>query len=62
MGAEAERARTLRAWGRFEWTHGDRAHGAAMREEARAIFRRLEMELEIERVNEEEAELSRVRT
>src|SRR2546427_715471 len=27
MGAEAERARTLRAWGRYEFTHGDQAHG-----------------------------------
>jgi len=56
MGAEAERARTLRAWGRYEFTHGDQAHGAAMREEARSIFRRLDMELEIERMNVEEAD------
>ena len=59
MGAEAERARTLRAWGRFELTYGDRVHGAAMREEARAIFRRLEMELESGRMNVEEADWAR---
>jgi predicted ATPase len=55
MGAEAERARTLRAWSRHELTRGDRAQGVAMREEARSIFRRLEMELEINRMTEEEA-------
>ena len=59
MGAEAERARTLRAWGKYELTRGDQARGAAMWREARDIFGRLEMELEIERMNLEDADRMR---
>ena len=54
MGAEAEQARTLRAWGNYELARGDRVRGAAMRQEAREIFDRLEMDLEVERMNLEE--------
>ncbi|NBD36015.1 MAG: hypothetical protein GVY30_08440, partial [Chloroflexi bacterium] len=50
MGAEGERARTLRTWARFELAHGDRARGVAMWREARDIFERLGMTPEIERM------------
>ena len=50
MGAEGERARTLRAWGRYEIDRGDPARGKAMQREAREIFERLGMELEVERM------------
>jgi serine/threonine protein kinase/tetratricopeptide (TPR) repeat protein len=43
MGAEAERARTMRDWARDELERGDPERGAAMRQEAREIFARLEM-------------------
>jgi serine/threonine protein kinase/tetratricopeptide (TPR) repeat protein len=51
MGAEAERARTLRDWARHELERGDAERGAAMWEEARAIFSRLGMERELERMS-----------
>jgi hypothetical protein len=51
MGAEGERARTLRAWGKYELARGDPACGAAMWQQARSIFGRLEMDLEINRMN-----------
>jgi tetratricopeptide (TPR) repeat protein len=51
MGAEAERARTLREWARHERGRGDAERGAAMWEEARAIFSRLGMGRELERTS-----------
>ncbi|MDT5156869.1 MAG: hypothetical protein QOH51_1226 [Acidobacteriota bacterium] len=47
MGAEAERARTMRDWARDELERGDPECGAAMRQEAREIFARLEMKHEM---------------
>jgi len=44
-GMEAERARTLRDWARYELAHGDQATGKAMWQEARAIFERLNLPL-----------------
>jgi tetratricopeptide (TPR) repeat protein len=51
-GMEAERARTLRDWARYEQEQGrdERAH--AMMEQAREIFTRLGMDRELERMNE----------
>jgi tetratricopeptide (TPR) repeat protein len=49
MGAEGERARTLRAWARYEIAHGDQQTGSALWQEAREIFERLGMRLEVER-------------
>ena len=40
-GMEGERARTLRAWARYEMEHGDSERGAEMLEEARRIRGRL---------------------
>jgi hypothetical protein len=51
MGAEAERARTLRDWARHELRGGDAKRGTAMWEEARAVFTRLGMERELERMS-----------
>ncbi len=50
MGAEGERARTLRAWARYELTHGNQARGQMMWQEAREIFEQLGMALEVERM------------
>jgi tetratricopeptide (TPR) repeat protein len=49
MGAEAERARTLREWSRHERESGDAAEGARMWDEARETFARLKMEREVAR-------------
>jgi tetratricopeptide (TPR) repeat protein len=51
MGAEAERARTLREWARHERERGDAGRGAALMEEARTIFTRLKMSRELERMS-----------
>jgi predicted ATPase/class 3 adenylate cyclase len=51
MGAEAERARTLREWARHERERGDAERGAALLKEARAIFARLRMSRELERTS-----------
>ncbi|MEA3395979.1 MAG: tetratricopeptide repeat protein [Chloroflexota bacterium] len=51
MGVEAERARTLREWARYEVEQGDEEKGETMWQEARETFARLEMELEVERMN-----------
>jgi class 3 adenylate cyclase/tetratricopeptide (TPR) repeat protein len=48
--AEAERARTLREWGKHEVARGDRKKGEAFLTEARSIFAKLNMPLEAERV------------
>ncbi len=50
MGAAGERARTLRTWAKHELAHGDREHGLTMWQEAREIFERLGMSLEVERM------------
>lgn len=52
MGIEGERARTLRVWARYEMGHGYLARGKAMWQEARDLFVRLGMELEVERMKE----------
>jgi tetratricopeptide (TPR) repeat protein len=41
VGREEERARTLRAWARYELAQGDRAEGVMKWQEAREIFQRL---------------------
>jgi tetratricopeptide (TPR) repeat protein len=46
---EAERARTLRDWARHELAQGDPERGRQLLAEARDSFRRLNMELELER-------------
>lgn len=51
-GMEAERARTLRAWARYEQGRGMSERARAMMEEARQIFTRLGMELEVERMTQ----------
>jgi hypothetical protein len=51
MGAEAERARTLRDWARHELRDGDARRGASLRAEARAVFTRLGMARELERMS-----------
>jgi len=48
---EAERARTLRDWARHELARGDGARGEELWREALEAFRRLGMELEVERMN-----------
>jgi serine/threonine protein kinase/tetratricopeptide (TPR) repeat protein len=50
MDAEAERARSLREWARYEWEQGDRERGRALWQQAREIFTRLSMRLEVERM------------
>ncbi|MGB7924020.1 MAG: tetratricopeptide repeat protein, partial [Pyrinomonadaceae bacterium] len=49
-GMEAERARTLRASAHYEQQRGDHDRARAMMEEAREIFTRLGMRLELERM------------
>jgi class 3 adenylate cyclase/tetratricopeptide (TPR) repeat protein len=49
---EAERARTLRDWARHELACGDPARGRQLRDEALDSFKRLRMELEVERMSE----------
>jgi tetratricopeptide (TPR) repeat protein len=50
---EAESARTLRDWARYEAEQGDTADGRRMLEKARDTFRRLGMTSEAERMSEE---------
>ena len=49
---EAEKARTLRAWARYELARGDSGKGAGMWAEARDIFARLGAELEAQRMDD----------
>jgi tetratricopeptide (TPR) repeat protein len=51
MSAEGELARTLRAWAEYEIGRGDRVRGEKMWQEARDIFVRLGMELEVGRMD-----------
>ncbi len=53
MGAEGQRARTLRAWARYEMERGDKEQGEGMWQEAREIFEQLGMTLEVERMDAE---------
>lgn len=47
---EGERARTLKAWARYELERGDQARGLAMWQEAREVFARLGAEFEAARM------------
>jgi tetratricopeptide (TPR) repeat protein len=49
-GMEGERARTIRAWALSELACGDEARGAALWQEARAIFQRLGAAQEVARM------------
>ena len=51
---EADQARLLRDWARYELAHGDHEKGQALWQEAREIFTRLNMPLELARMDEEE--------
>jgi tetratricopeptide (TPR) repeat protein len=53
IGAEPERARTLRAWARHVFKEGDRKRGRSMWDEAREIFLRLGVTAEVESMDEE---------
>jgi len=48
-GMAGEQARTLRAWGNYHLEQGDQTEGAAMLEQARAIFAEVGAEMEVER-------------
>jgi serine/threonine protein kinase/predicted ATPase len=50
MGAEAERARTLRDWARYERARGNHESGTAMWQESLEIFKRLKMKHELARM------------
>ena len=49
---DAERARTLRAWARYELKRGNKEQGAKMWQEAQHIFARLGAQMEVDRMNE----------
>lgn len=49
-GVDAERARTLREWAKYELQHGDRTRGATMWQEARDLFVQLTANFEAERM------------
>jgi tetratricopeptide (TPR) repeat protein len=51
-GMEGELAHALRFWATYELERGDRERGTAMWQEARAIFARLGVDLEVERMRE----------
>jgi tetratricopeptide (TPR) repeat protein len=51
MNAEAERARTLRVWGKFDLEQGRTKEGRERLEASRSIFNRLEMTLVVERTD-----------
>ena len=50
MNTEGELARTLRAWAEYEIKRENRARGETMWQEAKDLFARLGMELEVERM------------
>jgi adenylate cyclase len=50
ISAEAERARTLREWARYEMVCGSREQGQTMWQEAREAFARLNMPLEVQKM------------
>ena len=51
-GIEAERARTLREWARFELQHGNKESGEKKWNESRDIFVELDAQLEVERMKD----------
>ncbi|MBA3531926.1 MAG: tetratricopeptide repeat protein, partial [Ardenticatenales bacterium] len=51
IGADAEGARSLREWARYELEQGDRTRGKRLWREALALFVRLDMDQEIERMS-----------
>lgn len=53
IGMEGERARTIRAWARYEIDQGDKTRGETMWQEAREIFTQLDMGLELEKMTEQ---------
>ena len=53
VGADAERAHTLKAWAEYELAAGDKKKGEKMWDEAKEIFQRLEVVKEVERMDEE---------
>jgi tetratricopeptide (TPR) repeat protein len=55
MGADGERARTLRDWGRYEYERGDPLLGERLWQEASTIFGRLGMVKELERMGDRDA-------
>ena len=55
MGADGERARTLRDWGKYEIGRGDRILGERLLREAGAIFKQLGMVKELERMGGKDA-------
>jgi tetratricopeptide (TPR) repeat protein len=57
-GMEGERARTLRAWARYELERGDRGRGQEMWQEARALFEQLGADLEVARMDDLPAEIT----
>ncbi len=52
VGAEGDRARTLRAWARYEMDVGEQERGEEMWREARDIFTQLGMKMEVERMGD----------
>jgi predicted ATPase/class 3 adenylate cyclase len=53
MGAQAERARTLREWARYELEKGNAERGQQMWEKARDMFEQLGMGMEVVQMNKE---------
>ncbi|MCJ7717456.1 MAG: tetratricopeptide repeat protein [Anaerolineales bacterium] len=53
VGADAERAHTIKAWAEYELTAGDRKKGKNMWDDAKEIFQRLQVVSELERMDEE---------
>ena len=51
LGADAERAHTLKAWAEHELRDGDKEEGEKMWEEAKGIFQRLEMGVEVDKMS-----------
>jgi tetratricopeptide (TPR) repeat protein len=54
IGAEGERARTLRAWARYETGQGNSSRGKELWKKALSLFEQLGMVLEVERMKEHE--------
>ena len=52
VGSEADRARTLREWSRYETRSGNKKRGHELWGEALSIFRRLGLALEVQRMEE----------
>jgi hypothetical protein len=50
IGSEADQARTLKAWAAYEKAHGDPQKAESLHAEALALFKKLELLLEVERL------------